>query len=322
MSTSHIGMQEQARSYLEERRQLGFELVHSGSQILAFARFADAIGHVGPLTSTVVLRWAKDDAQNADPFNWARRVNVLRPFARHLLDIDPETDFPSGAPFGSSYRRLAPHIYSQDEIVALLAAARSLQSESDLMPMTYVTLFGLLAATGLRISEALNLRCGDLDQRQTCLTIRQLKFNRTRLVPLHPTTTKAIQTYLAVRAKYGAMHKAAPLFLSEITLSTLPYRAARGVFSRISTGLGIAPRGGHKFLRIHDLRHTFICRRLIIWEESGTNIDNAMMALSTYVGHINLGDTYWYLQAVPELMATAGNRFETHSAAKGWNDHA
>lgn len=321
MSTSYTAMQEQARTYLAERRQLGFELVHSGSQILAFARFADAIGHVGPLTSAVVLRWAKDDAHRADPFSWAGRLNVLRPFARYLTDIDPRTDFPSGAPFGSSHRRLAPHIYSQDEIVALLDAARSLRSESDLMPITYVTLFGLLAAAGLRISEALNLRCGDLDQRQTCLTIRQPKFNRTRLVPLHPTTTKAIQNYLAIRTKYGAMDKAAPLFLSEKTLSNLSYRAVRTVFGQISTGLNIAPRGSHKFLRIHDLRHTFICRRLMIWEESGTNIDNAMMALSTYVGHINLGYTYWYLQAVPELMATAGNRFEPRSTAKGGNAH-
>jgi integrase/recombinase XerD len=322
MSTGHTTMQEQALCYLEERRQLGFELDRSGSQTLAFARFADAIGHVGPLTSALVLRWAKDCALRADPFSWATRVNTLRPFACYLMDIDPQSDFPSGAPFGYSRRRLAPHIYTQQEIAALLDAARCLKSASGLAPVTYVTLFGLLASTGLRISEALNLRCGDLDSHQTCLTIRQPKFNRTRLVPLHPTATEALRAYFAVRAIYGSMDKAAPLFVSDRTFSVLPYMTVRRVFGRISAELGFAPRGGHKLLRIHDLRHTFICLRLMIWQESGVSIGNAMMALSTYVGHVNLADTYWYLQAVPELMATAGNRFETHSSAKGWNDHA
>ena len=176
-------------------------------------------------------------------------------------------------------------------------------------------LLGLLAATGLRISEALALRCGDLDDDATQLTVRHSKFDRTRLVPLHPTATAALKAYLRQRAKLGAVGPATPLFLDERDGEPLPYTAVRYVWMRLTADLGIPPRGGHRSLRIHDLRHTFICRRLMRWQAEGADIDNAMLALSTYVGHVNLGDTYWYLQAVPELMALAGDRFEAFGSA-------
>lgn len=297
-----------ARAYLAERRQLGFELDRAGSLTLAFAVFADANGHVGPLTASIVLRWAKEGAARADPFTWAGRVAVLRPFARHLAERDPETAFPEDSPFGRSHRRLAPHIYSLAEIEALVAAAKRLPGRST--PATYAALFGLLASTGLRISEALRLRIRDLSDSQAQLTVHHGKFKRSRLVPLHPTATGVLRTYLLIRAKYGSMEGDAALFLSERTGTPLTYGSVRWTFVRLAAELGIAARGGHQGIRIHDLRHSFICRRLLLWQEHGTNIGNGMMALSTYVGHVNLSDTYWYMQAVPELMAVAGNRFE------------
>jgi integrase/recombinase XerD len=147
-----------AQAYLAERRHLGFRLDQSGKLTLAFARFADANGP-GAMTSAIVLRWAKEEAQRADPFTWAGRVNVLRPFARHLADSDPATVFPEDSPYRRSHRRTAPHIYSAAEVEALIAAAGRLSSRGELTPATFSTLFGLLAATGLRISEALRLRC-------------------------------------------------------------------------------------------------------------------------------------------------------------------
>lgn len=320
MNTSHT-MLSRAEAYLAERRRLGFALDRSGSQIQAFARFADGSGHEGSLTSAIVLRWAKQEAQFSDPYSWARRVDALRPFARYLTDLDPRTEFPTGFPFGRSKRRLAPHIYTPAEVEALIGAAGRLTPQGGLTPSTFATLFGLLAATGLRISEALNLRCGHLDGAQTHLTVRHSKFQRTRLVPLHSTTTQALRHYLRVRSKYGPMDITAPLFLSEKTGAPLRYSEVRGVFLRLSAELGIVPRGGHRFIRIHDLRHAFICRRLMLWQENGTDINNAMMALSTYVGHVNLGDTYWYLQAVPELMAVAGTRFEAQAIMTREVDH-
>ena len=196
-------MLSQAQVYLAERRRLGFALNQAGRLTLAFARFADASGHEGSLTAAIVLRWAKEKALHAEPFTWAGRVAILKPFARYLADRDPATEFPEGSPFGRSHRRLAPHIYSMAEVEALVVAAGRLPSECGLAPATFTALFGLLAATGLRISEALRLRCGDLDDAQSQLTIWRAKFQRCRLVPLHPTVTRAVRVYLSVRARYG-----------------------------------------------------------------------------------------------------------------------
>jgi integrase len=185
-------MLSRANAYLAERRRLGFTLDRPGSLTLAFARFADANGHEGPLTVTLVLRWAKEEAHRASSFTWGQRVNVLRPFARYLAGLEPGTAFPEGAPFGCCRRRLSPHIYTPEEIGALIAAARNLLPSRGLTPATYAALFGLLAATGLRISEALRLCCGDLDLARDQLTVRHAKFKRSRLVPLHPTTAAAL----------------------------------------------------------------------------------------------------------------------------------
>lgn len=303
-----------AEAYLAERRRLGFVLSRAGSLTLSFARFADDSGHDGALTSAIVLRWAKEEAMHADPFTWAQRVNVLRPFARHLADAEPGTRFPEGAPFGRSYRRLPPHIFTAAEIASLVAAALALPSVFGAGPATLPTILGLLAATGMRISEALHLRCGDLDDAATQLTVRHSKFERTRIVPLHPTVTVALRAYLRTRARLGPLGPAAALFLDEHSGEALHYGAVRRAWVRLTADLRIQPRGGHRFIRIHDLRHTFICRRLMLWQAEGADIDNAMLALSTYVGHVNLADTYWYLQAVPELMAVAGDRFEVFAS--------
>ena len=196
---------------------------------------------------------------------------------------------------------------------ALITAARTLPPVIGAGPATLPTLLGLLAATGLRISEALRLLCGDLDEAGTHITVKHSKFERTRTVPLHPTATVALRDHLRTRARLGPTSRSAPFFLDERSGEALGYRAVRRAWLRLTGDLGIVPRGGHRFIRIHDLRHTFICRRLMLWQENGTDVDNAMMALSTYVGHVNLGDTYWYLQAVPELIAVAGARFETQA---------
>jgi integrase/recombinase XerD len=310
-----------AEAYLAERRRLGCALARSGSLTLAFARYADATGHEGPMTTALVLRWAKEEAQHATPFTWAGRVAVLSPFARYLADREPATKFPSGSPFGRSHRRLAPHIYTPAEVEALVTAAGRLLPEGGLAPATFTILFGLLAATGLRISEALHLCCGDLDKEQERLIVRHAKFQRSRLVPLHPTATRALRAYLPVRSKYGPMDARAPLFLSQKTGRALQYHSVKRVFDQLSAELEIPARGGHRVIRIHDLRHSFICRRVMLWQDSGVDLGNAMMALSTYVGHVNVADTYWYLQAVPDLMAIVGDRFEALGAKLGEARH-
>lgn len=310
-----------AEDYLSERRALGFDLRIPGGLIIAFARFADERGHTGPLTDEIVLSWVQGQAKQASPMSWARRLDVLRPFTRYLARLDPATEFPQTAIFGRSHRRLAPHIYSEQEICDLLAATRRLAPEGGLRPATYQTVFGLIAATGLRLSEALHLHCGDVDLDGGVLTVRNTKFRKSRHVPIHATVVAALQRYLDVRAQHGAINQDSPLFLSQAG-GFIAKRTINGVFQKLRTDLGWTARGGHGEVRIHDLRHTFICRRVQLWHEHGADIDNAMAALSTYVGHAKISDTYWYLTGVPDLMAVAGKRFEQFAASVEGDHHA
>jgi integrase len=238
-----------------------------------------------------------------------------------LAQLDPATEFPQTAIFGRSHRRLAPHIYSEQEICDLLAAARRLAPHGGLRPATYETIFGLIAATGLRISEALHLRCDDVDLDQGVLTVRNTKFRKSRHVPLHPTVVAALNRYMVVRARHGATNRDSLLFLSS-SGALLPTRTIHGVFQQLRGELGWTARGAYAQARIHDLRHTFICRRVQLWHEHGADIGNAMAALSTYVGHAKVSDTYWYLTGVPDLMAIAGQHFEHFAADVGEGHHA
>jgi integrase len=302
------------QEYLKERRDLGFALTIPGSQLQAFARFADASGHRGPLTHQLITRWARDEAKRATPLTWAKRIEAVRPFAKHRARVEPGTYVPDADTFGPSRRRLAPHLYTDQEIVDLLVAAGRLLPKGTLRPATYRTLLGLIAATGLRLSEALRLTCDDVDLDAGMLTVRQTKFAKSRLVPLHPTTVRALRQYLAQRQRHvPALPNGS--FLVSAKGTALHKRAVHWVFGRLRKQLGWTARGGHAAPRIHDLRHTFICRRVRLWHEHGADIDNAMVALSTYVGHAKVSDTYWYLTAAPDLMSVAGHRFEQFAEA-------
>ncbi|MHB1552076.1 MAG: tyrosine-type recombinase/integrase [Vulcanimicrobiaceae bacterium] len=320
MTGAHT-MLSKAEDYLDERRALGFDLRIAGDQIKAFARFVDEAGHTGPLTTRITLDWVQGKARRAAPFSWARRLEVVRPFARYLTRLDPCTEFPQMAIFGRSHRRLAPHIYSEQEICDLLTATRRLAPPGGLRPITYETIFGLIAATGLRLSEALHLRCGDVDFEQGVLTVRDTKFRKSRRVLMHATVVTALDRYIAARARHGAVNRDSFLFLSS-SGGPLPKRTVHCVFQKLRAQLGWTARGAYARARIHDLRHTFICRRVQLWHEHGAVIDNAMAALSTYVGHAKVSDTYWYLTGVPDLMAVTGRRFELFAAAVGVDHHA
>jgi integrase len=277
-----------ASDYLAERRHLGFDLGISGTQITTFARFADAAGHTGSLTTRIVLDWVQGKSRHARPFSRARRLGVLRPFPRYLARLDPATEFPDSAIFGRSHRRLAPHIYTDQEIDNLLAAASELPGTS--RPITYETIFGLIAATGLRISEALNLRCGDVDLDQGHLTVRKTEFRKSRHVPMHSTVVTELPRYMAIRQRHGGTGAEAPMFLSS-TGKPLPKRTVHQVFGKLRAGPGWTARGGYARVRVHDPRHTFACRRVQLWHDRGADIDNAIAALSTYAGHAKVSDT-------------------------------
>ncbi len=194
-------MQTRVRDFLAERRRLGFELTNMGRGLREFARYIDAQGWCKPLTVEIMAEWARRDKHHSNaPITWARRLKMLRPFAWYLQQFEPRTEVPDESIFGSVDQRLAPHIYSEAEIVDLLGAARRLRP--DLRGAGYEALFGLLASTGLRVSEAIHLCDDDVDLRVGMLTVRRTQFAKSRQVPLHPTTIKALSRYRRLRSVY------------------------------------------------------------------------------------------------------------------------
>jgi integrase len=293
--------------YLAARRQMGFSLKHSGGQLLGFARFADKIGHRGPVTFDLAVKWVQSAALHT-PLTWARRLEVLMPFLDYRLQFDASTAIVPRGYFGPAHRRLVPHIYREQEVVALMQATDNLKPADGLRPKTFRTLFGLLAATGLRISEALHLQVQDVDLVHGILTVRQTKFCKSRLVPLHFTTVAELKRYVEAKELQLGRPKDGAFFVSD-TGKALHYRAVLNTFEVLRAQLGWVARGGHASPRIHDIRHTFICRNLLDCYRRNESPDHIMDAISTYVGHVKVSDTYWYLTATPELMAVAAERF-------------
>jgi len=293
--------------YLKERHSLGFELRISGAQLMQFARYADARGHCGPLTLDLQLDWARD--RGTAHITWARRLEIVRPFAKYYRQFEPSTAVPGPSTFGRAHRRLTPHIYTEREICDLLEEAGRLCPHQGLRPATYRTLFGLIAATGLRLSEALQLRSADVDLRIGALTVRRTKFKKSRLLPIHPSTVEALEQYRCVRDRAVSRDPRLPFFVS-CAGSRLPSSTVHEVFTQLRTRLGWVARGGHPHPRIHDLRHTFAVRRVQLWHQSDVLPDHGTPLLSTYLGHAKVSDTYWYLTAVPELLAVIGTKFE------------
>jgi len=267
-----------------------------------YARFAEAKGE-DVLRAATALEWA-----GRGPSAGTRhgRLEVIRRFARLMHAEDPRHEIPPAGVFGKRAPRRTPYIYTPQEIRALLKAASALGPRGSLRPRMYVTMLGLIAATGLRISEAIGLQLDDVTT--AGLVIRQTKFRKSRLVPLHPTTRRALDSYLAVRAKFAGADDA--VFLSE-RRAGLRYPTVISTFLALVRGIGIHPGAGQRGPRIHDLRHAFAVRSL---EQCASNVEAVarhMLALSTYLGHAHLFDTYWYLQATPRLLADVAAQSES-----------
>jgi integrase len=291
MSATPTTMQSHADNYLNERRQLGFGLRSAGYAIKSFARYVDDLGDHESLTVDVMADWARRDKGNSDkPATWARRLNKLRMFARYLQQFEPHTEVPDDTIFGRIGQRLAPHIYSDQEIVDLLAAARRLGP-----------------ARGLRGATDVDLKLGRL-------TIRRTKFAKSRQVPVHPSTTDALKRYRALRNHHVEITDESLFFVGTRGRREgcgLSLRQVHRVFVGLRDQMRWQNRGVPDGPRIHQLRHTFIVRRVMLWHAQSVDIDQAMLALSTYVGHAMVTNTYWYLTGVPELMAVAASKFES-----------
>jgi len=323
--SARIGLQAKVDDYLAERRRLGFEM-HSLDTLLAdFAKFVADRHHHGPLTVELMVDWVRMAKGGlGTPETWYRKMATLRRFVRYLRQFEPRTQIPDTSIFGPEPGRVAPHIYREEEIVELLAAARKLGPHDSVRPATFETLFGLMASTGMRVSEAIHLRDADVDLKRGLLIIRESKFAKSRQLPLHPSTVGALARYQRQRMQHIPMTADTPFFISSRGRrlgQPLGDRQVHRVFNGLRDGLDWVNRGAHAAPRLHDLRHTFAVRRLMLWHRQGTDIDQMMLALSTYLGHTKISHTYWYLSAVPELMALAGGKFERFVDPAG-DDHA
>jgi integrase len=316
-----ISLQTRIDDFLAERRRLGFELRSRDTLLSGFARYVASRHHRGALTVELMADWARHDKRNREtPGTWARRLERVRLFARYLSQFEPDTEVPDESIFGPVPGRVAPHIYREDEIVELLAAARQLGPCNSLRPATYEALFGLMASSGLRVSEAIHLRDADVDLKRGMLTIRQTKFAKSRQLPMHPSTVEAMTRYRRERAQQVPSTPDTPFLVSSRGRrlgQPLSARQAHRVFTALRNSLGWVNRGAHDAPRLHDLRHTFAVRRMMLWHADGTDIEQMMLALSTYMGHAKICYTYWYLTAVPELMALAGGKFERFADLSG-----
>ncbi|MFH2001347.1 MAG: tyrosine-type recombinase/integrase, partial [Planctomycetota bacterium] len=261
-----------AREYVEYRRKLGFQIKVEGAQTIRFAEFADSIGHQGPLTKELVLEWARLP-KNSSPLYHARRLEVVRAFAKYLAALDPKTWIPENGLLGRAHRRTQPHIYSPAEIDRLMSAARRLIPMYGLRPRTFATLIGLMASTGLRTKEALDLVCEDVDFGMGILTIRETKFYKSRIVPLDKSTTRALRNYAKFRDAYVSIPKSKAFLLGEngdhLSRTTV-YRTFRLLCA--ASGLR-STNQRRKTPRLYDLRHTFCTRRLLDWHRRAADVE-------------------------------------------------
>jgi integrase len=296
--------------YIELRHGLGYRSVTQERSLRSFARFLDPHDGAISLESTVARATA---TPSTDPRNPARRLATVRGFLRYLHALDGATDVPAPGLLGSVGHRTPPHVYSDREIAELLAAAGELIPVGGLRPICYATLFGLLACTGLRISEALALSCDDVDLGGKIITVRAGKRGLTRLVPLHPSTAAVLADYIGEReSRCGAPRPQDAFFRTEAS-ERISYNAAEHAFSIVRRRLGWTTSGRTRAPRLHDLRHRMVVRRIQEWHAEGADVDAKVSALATYLGHVEVRDVYWYLSAVPELMSIVARRFETYS---------
>jgi integrase len=273
---------------------LGFKFRTQRSLLRNFVAFAEARGDQF-INTTRVLAWA---VEAPSPEQRRNRLLNARRFALAMHAEDPRHEVPAANALGRGlFKRKRPYIYSRDEIQRLMAAAAALPPAETIRPLAYALLFGLIAATGMRISEALALRLGDITE--DGLIVGKTKFHKSRLIPLHPTTWKALDDYLSIRLPIATSSDA--LFIAN-TGSAPAYDTVSAMFRRLSRQIGLRGGPGQAGQRIHDLRHSFAVRSLEQCPCDRDAVSRHILALSTYLGHAHVTDTYWYLQATPILM--------------------
>jgi integrase/recombinase XerD len=296
-----------AEQYLVMRRALGFKLETQGPRLMSFVRFCEQHG-IEQVTADVAIAWATQTSRgSSDEVYQARRLDTVRIFARHLQVLDPATEVPPDDVLSRRYRRIPPYLYSPDEVAALMSAAGGLTPA--IRAATWRTLIGLLAVTGMRSGEACHLSRDDVDPQAGTLVIADSKFGKSRLVFLHSSTITELRAYARARDE-AFPDPLADTFLVNSRGGSLDKHNIQHAFAALVTTAGIQTPPGRRAARLHDLRHVFAVATMLDWYRDGDNVQARLPVLSTWLGHVDPKSTYWYLQAVPELLALAASRLE------------
>jgi integrase len=291
--------------YLRVRRGLGFEMPQDDRLLEGFVAFLEHAG-AERITTELALAWARQPA-GVHPHRWRQRLSVARGFARHLATIDPDSEIPSTDLLPGTRQRLPPHIFTDEEIVALMTAARQLTPPS--RAARHETLIGLLAVTGMRPGEAIALDRADVDLHRGVVHVRAGKQKKQREVPLHATTVSALGDYARQRdARFPA--PSTPAFFIGARGRRMGREELNRTFNALVEQIGVQCRGARQRPRPHELRHSLAVHTLIDWHHAGEDIDRRMPRLSALLGHADPASTWWYLEAVPELMALVSQRLQ------------
>jgi integrase/recombinase XerD len=303
-------LREALHEYLVLRQSMGYKM-HDASVLLPrFVSFMEE-RRAEYITVRLALEWVQQ-AKTVQPAEWTRRLCFVRGFARHRSAVDARTEVPPPEILPYRSTRAQPYLYTEQEVQCLLDAALELPTRwpsTPLRPWVFHSLFGLLSVTGMRISEALDLKLDDVDLDQDVLTIRAAKLGRSRLVPLHPSTCAVLAAYLKRREQFVGKRGSGHVFVSNRG-TRLDISRVHRTFYALSRQIGLRAPGASKGPRLHDFRHRFAVEVLTRWYESGEDPAQRLPILSTYLGHVYVAGTYWYLSSWPELMTQAMARLE------------
>jgi integrase/recombinase XerD len=294
-----------AEEYLAMRRALGFKLESHGPRLMSFVRFCEDRG-APAVTTDLAVEWATSTASDHEAYQ-ARRLDVVRIFARHLQPLDPATEVPPEDVLDRRQWRVTPYLYSPAEVTALMSVARALRPA--FRAVTWRALIGLLAVTGMRQGEACRLGRDDVDLNEETITIADSKFGKSRMVFLHPTAAAALRAYERARDE-AFPEQEASTFLVNSRGRPLDSRNTPKTCAELVAAAGIQAPPGQRAPRLHDLRHVFTVATLLDWYRDGGDVQARLPVLSTWLGHVDPKSTYWYLSAVPELLALAAARLE------------
>jgi integrase/recombinase XerD len=302
--------------YLAMRRSLGFKLKDDGTALHNFVAFMER-HRASYVTQRLALAWAQRP-KNAQPARWAARLCYVRGFARHRKSTDPRTQVPPVRLLPFRKKRARPYLYTNKEIRQLLRAALDMplapthRNCCALLPRVYYCLIGLLSVSGLRLGEALNLELRDVDLNGMVLTIRNGKWGKDRLVPIHASTCRVLADYIARRQRHWAGRAVSSYLFASSRGNRFDAAQVHRTFNAISRRIGLRGASDSRGPRLHDFRHRLASEALWRWHRAGEEPERRVTTLSAFLGHVHWTDTFWYLTATPTLMRGAMRRLERH----------